>query len=374
MRAREFLKDFVLAKLANKFQQIAFILFLGTIQNKVPPVISIIGLSLFILTYFSTYFYNDLMDIKEDREIISSNTSKVLLRGIATEREFISIGMNVGLIGATLTTLWDPLLGITALMSVVLNNIRTHVRNLPLRQLLLVIVELLCLEGFWIALYGELIPGMLLPVVLVYTFMYSALHSIYKQILKNPNNPRAVKEALRKPSFLIPSTSAVISSIFSIPALIKFPFHFFVLLLSFLGYFTFIYFIFLSGKNIVENSLKKVLHYNTLGVSLKKNIDALALRILKLLRIKFSIQSVNNYLLILLGLWILASAIGIKLIPPNYQRSFLVTLTPPRGIYKVVNKVEIAQIELLSSLREVRGLKDTIISKRERARGEATMN
>ena len=372
-RWKIFLTDFVLSKLVNKFQQIAFVLFLGTGLNKIPPLISFLGVILFLITYFSTYFYNDLMDLEDDKAT-KDNLSKVLLRGIISPREFIAIGFNLALIGGVLTTLWEPLLGVIAFLSVLLNNLRTHLKRSEVRQLLLVIVELLGFEGFWYALYGTLIPGILLPVILVYCSLYSALHTIYKEILRGRKD---IRNLLRKPIVVTLLALSLTSSFLSLPALVKMPFHFVVLALGGIGYVSFIYFISLSKevrtfksliiKSYVRSARRESSHPLFKLISpLNKLLLTITSGFMKMTKLRFSIAQVNNYSLFLLGMWLLASAIALNLIPKSYLKRITFTFRAPRGVYEIVKGIDNTQTALLSTplIKEVRGLKDTIELKR----------
>jgi len=355
MKVREFLSNFLFSKLVNKFQQIAFVLFLGTALNKIPPLISFIGILLFLLTYFSTYFYNDLMDLEDDRNT-KGYISKVLLTGVASQKEFIAIGFNLALIGGVLSTIWEPLLGILGFLSVIINNLRTHVRRSEIRQILLVIVELLVFEAFWYAFYGTLIPGILLPVFVVYSSLYAGLHSIYKDLLKGN---RDVKSSLKRPVVLILLAIALISAILSLPALTNMPFHFFVLAMGGLGYVSFIYFIGLSkAKNFYLSKIRG----KKIFAKLENAVVWLTRGFMRITNLRFSIAQVNNYSLFLLGLWLLASTIALNLIPSSYLKRVSFAFRVPKGIYEIVKGIDYTQTALLSSpvVREVKGLKDTI--------------
>ncbi len=325
---------FIKPKIFNKFQQVAFVVLLGTAVNNNIPLTGIIGLLLFFLGYTCTYFYNDLMDMEEDKRL-TNYTTKILATGEISRETFISLAINLSFISVFLLTLWDPILGLLAVSAVLLNNLRTHQRCLTIRQLMLVAVELLNFEAFWQALYGTFIPGMFIPVFIVYSGLYAFLHMIFKNILKNSDSPMyvAVKKSVFSVTGIILLSISGLGVVFSIPALIDAPVHLTAALMGFTSYLGFIYV-----------------------------ICSPELRLPFLPKIRKGLNEVTTYSLLLLGLWLIMAISSSNLVKPRIPYKLVSTFRPPRGIYTVVQKVDKVQAKLLSSpvLREVRGVRDKV--------------
>ncbi|HIP74194.1 MAG TPA: hypothetical protein EYH14_00900 [Euryarchaeota archaeon] len=173
------LGSLVLPKLVLKVQMLAFVLFVAALLGHAPDWSGVLGFLFFFVTYLSTYFYNDLVDVNDDKKK-AVYPAKLLARGWATQEEYLFIAVNLFAAGTLITALYNPLLGIVTFLAVFLNNVRSHVRGVLLRQLLLVIVEYLNFVAIWVSFYGRF-PEMLASAVLLeYCFLYTLGHLVYK--------------------------------------------------------------------------------------------------------------------------------------------------------------------------------------------------
>lgn len=171
--------DLFIPKLLLKLQMLAFVVFVAALLGYTPDWSGILGFFLFFLTYISTYFYNDIVDLDDDRRK-AVYPAKLLARGWASYSEYLFLTANLFAMGVFLATLYNPLLGVVAFLAVFLNNIRSHVRGILPRQLLLVFVEFLNFAAGWVALYGSF-PNLLASAVfLEYGVLYAFGHIVYK--------------------------------------------------------------------------------------------------------------------------------------------------------------------------------------------------
>lgn len=194
MNLKLFFWNLILSKLVPKFQMFAFVVFVASILGYSPDWSGVVGFLLFFTAYLSTYFYNDLVDIRDDKRK-AVYPAKLLARGWATRSEYFFLSANLFALGTLLATIYDPILGAVAFLAVFLNNIRSYVRGIFLRQSLLVIVELLNFMAVWISIYGGF-PSLLAFVVLLdYCLFYALGHIIYKV-------RRPLGEALMRPDAL----------------------------------------------------------------------------------------------------------------------------------------------------------------------------
>ena len=205
---RAFFVHLLVPKLVLKAQMLAFVVFTASLLGHRPDWSGILGFLLFFITYLSTYFYNDVVDAEDDRKK-AVYPAKLLARGRATEREYIFLAVNLFAAGTLLATLYSPLLGAVSFLAVFLNNVRSHVRKILPRQLLLVAVEYLNFAAAWVSLYDGM-PGPLASAVLLeYGILYALGHVVYKA-------RRPTGLALRRADS---SVLAVLSVLFALPAL-----------------------------------------------------------------------------------------------------------------------------------------------------------
>ncbi len=227
----KFLKWFVLSKIIRKFHQIAMTIFVGTILGQIPSPIGIVGVLLFFLVYFTTYFYNDLIDLEDDKKKGSVYREKALVLGYASEKEFLIILGNLTIISTFLITLWDPLLAFFSILAVLLNNLRTHVKDTFKRQVLLILVELFNFEAFWAAFFGGPIPTIFVPLFIAYSSIYAFGHGIYRMRKKGK------LDSIMKSREMIKLGIVVVGALIaSIPALFLSSYHFAFLVLGLLIY------------------------------------------------------------------------------------------------------------------------------------------
>ncbi|NPA86638.1 MAG: UbiA family prenyltransferase [Candidatus Diapherotrites archaeon] len=231
MNVGEFLRWFLLSKAIRKFQQVAMVIFVGTILGQVPSPWGVVGALLFFLVYLNTYFYNDLFDYEEDKKKGAVYKEKALVLGYATPKEFLVLMGNLLAISVFLATLWDPLLGFFSVMALILNNIRTHVKDTVLRQILLILVELFNFEAFWNAFYGGAIPTIFIPLFIAYSSLYALGHGVYKLRKKGKLDDIVRSREMR--NLIVISILAII---FSLPSLFLSPYHFAFLVLGLLVY------------------------------------------------------------------------------------------------------------------------------------------
>lgn len=172
-------RDLIIPKFVLKLQMLAFVVFIATILGNAPNLSGIVGFLLFFITYLSTYFYNDLLDLEDDKTK-AVYPAKLLARGRATEKEYLFLATNLFALGVLLTALYSPLLGIVTFFAVFLNNLRSHVRSVLPRQVLLVLVEYLNFVAGWIALYSSFPGTWPSSVFLEYATLYALGHIVYK--------------------------------------------------------------------------------------------------------------------------------------------------------------------------------------------------
>jgi len=174
-----FLRDLLLPKILKKSQLYALAVLTGVALALSPDVRGFVGVTIFFLTYLSTYFYNDLVDLEADREK-PVYPAKLLARGRMSGLEALFLATNLYAIGVLVTMFYDPILGILAFLAVLLNNIRSHVRDVLTRQVLLVLVEYTNFAAAYYAFFHAL-PGLLASsVALEFASLYALGHNIYK--------------------------------------------------------------------------------------------------------------------------------------------------------------------------------------------------
>ena len=263
METKEFVRWFLLAKLLRKFHQVALTIFVGTILGQIPSPWGIIGFTLFFLSYLNTYIYNDLMDYEDDRSKGSVYKEKILARGYASKKEFIVLLGNLSILSIFLTTLWDPLLGFFTVSAILLNNLRTHVKDLLARQVLLMFVELFNFEAFWNAFFGGSIPAIFILLFVAYASLYALGHGIYRMRKKGTLTKIMRTRELRNLLIL-----SVVSIIFSLPALFISTYHFAFLVLGLLIYILPMLRVAEHGRLDDQRSMEKVTINHTLTVTL----------------------------------------------------------------------------------------------------------
>ncbi len=228
MNWERFLKDFLLSKVERKFHQVAITIFIGTMLGALPSLDGIVGVTLFFLAYLSTYFYNDLLDYEKDRKR-ATYAEKILARGHATPREFIVLLGNISVLSVFLATLWDPLLGLYTVLAILLNNLRTHIEGTLARQILLILVELMNFEAFWVSFFGSPVPALFIPLFITYSAIYALGHAVYKEKAE-------VKDIVRNEKLRNLAVLTVIGAIVSLPVLMLSLVHFLLLLFGLLLY------------------------------------------------------------------------------------------------------------------------------------------
>ena len=177
---RAYVVDFWGSVLKRKFNMLAVTVFVATYFGLVPDPVALVGLAAFLFAYSSIYYYNDLLDYNSDTKRRFMPPDKLLYHGHATREDYLHLLAWVPVIGIALCFLVSPLLGIVTVLAILLNHMRSVLKNLFLRELLLAAVELLNFEAFWIAMYGNPIPGLALPIFVTYSAAYSFCHALYK--------------------------------------------------------------------------------------------------------------------------------------------------------------------------------------------------
>ncbi len=231
MEVGTFLRNFILSKLIRKFHQVAMVIFVGTVLGQIPTPIGIIGTILFFLAYLSTYLYNDLIDYEDDKTKKSVYREKALVLGYATPRDFLILLGNATVIFTFLVTLWDPMLGFFTVISILLNNLRTHVVDTTKRQILLILVELFNFEAIWQAFFGAPIPAVFIPLFIAYSSIYAFGHGVYR-MRKAGTFDNIVKTRELRNLFVI----SVLALLFSLPALFLSVYHFAFLVIGLVVY------------------------------------------------------------------------------------------------------------------------------------------
>jgi len=111
-----FLRDLLLPKILKKSQLYALAVLTGVALALSPDVRGFVGVTIFFLTYLSTYFYNDLVDLEADREK-PVYPAKLLARGRMSGLEALFLATNLYAIGVLVTMFYDPILGILAFLA-----------------------------------------------------------------------------------------------------------------------------------------------------------------------------------------------------------------------------------------------------------------
>ncbi len=216
--------DFLWPKIVRKTLHVAIVLFVGTILGGSPRIISgAVGALLFFLVFLGAYAYNDLLDLRKDRKRHVAK-EKILAAGSMSEEPFFMILGIIFPFSVLLSTLWDPLLGIFATTPAVLNNVRTHVRQWVVREVLLAFVEFLNVEALWQAFYGAPIPVLFLPLFAAYSLIYALAHAVYAKALRDASG--TLEDVLRVRVMRIILILFLLSVVFSFPALFLSPYHF----------------------------------------------------------------------------------------------------------------------------------------------------
>lgn len=224
------LADFLVPKLKRKVQQLAMVLFVGTLVGLSPDPRGVIGFLLFFSVYLSTYVYNDLLDLKDDKRR-TLYREKILARGLASEKQFLAILAFLPPAAVLLTALWDPLLALFATGALLLNNVRTHVKHTVARQVLLALVELGNFEALWAAFFNAPIPFLVFPLFLAYSAMYATAHTIYR--LQRRGDLRAI---MRTAQMRVLTVLTALSILFALPVLSLSLFHLLTLVFGSLLY------------------------------------------------------------------------------------------------------------------------------------------
>ncbi len=231
MEVGKFLRWFLLSKATRKLHQLAMVIFVGSILGQPPSPWGIVGSLLFFAAYLTTYFYNDLIDYEDDRRKGSVYREKALIMGYATPQEYTTLLGNLSVAAIFLATLWDPLLGFFTSAAILLNNLRTHVKGVVPRQLLLILVELFNFEAFWNAFYGGSIPFLFVPLFTAYSSIYALGHGIYR--LRKMGTFNKIVQSREIRNLLLITLAAVI---FSLPVLVLSLYHFIILILGLVVY------------------------------------------------------------------------------------------------------------------------------------------
>ncbi len=172
-------KNLIVPKFMKKSQIFALALLVGVARGFAPSPAGVIGVLLFVTTYLSTYFYNDLVDLEDDRKK-AVYPAKLLVRGGLTRDEAMFLGSALLGIGTLLSSACRVELGAVAVLAVLLNNLRSHIRSVPARQLLLVFVEYLNFVAAYLSFFGQF-PGLLASAVAIeFAALYALGHNVYK--------------------------------------------------------------------------------------------------------------------------------------------------------------------------------------------------
>lgn len=257
---RAYVVDFWGSILRRKFNMLAVTVFVATYFGLIPSLESLAGLLAFLLAYSSVYYYNDLLDYESDARRKFMPPDKLLYHRRASQRDYLHLLAWTSVLGTALCFLISPLLGVVTVLAVLLNHARTLLKNLFLRELLLGAVELLNFEAFWIAMYGDLIPGIALPIFVTYSAMYSLFHALYKL------RSRPLLWAVRQWWVWLLILLVVVGAAFSIPLAASSTVHLFGLLLV-----TAVYLL-IVGANAarylddVEGGMDRIFRYHDLAV------------------------------------------------------------------------------------------------------------
>ncbi len=194
MNIRKFLKDFVLEKLIFKSEVASFLLLFGTASGLYPNFSALWKFLLYNFGYFHIYFFNDLMDYRNDMLRKLVYRSKALVLGYANESEFKALSV-ISLIPALLLLKVDKILGKLLFSALVIGDIRTFVSDLELRSLLLAVLEFINFLAFWRIFFGP--PGgehikLILGLSAVYAFLYynyKVKVRSFEEVLRNLSKP-----------------------------------------------------------------------------------------------------------------------------------------------------------------------------------------
>lgn len=203
---------------------IAVTIFVATYFALTPSWKSFIGVVLFLFTYSSVYYYNDLIDYKSDKKRAYMPSEKLLRHEKATEKDYVHLLAWVPVAGLLSTYLYSPLLAVVAALAILVNHARTVVKNLFVREVLLAVVEFLNFEGFWVALYGSLIPGLAVPIFAAYSSAYALSHALYKL------RSKPLLWAVRQWWVWVLAGVLFVSAVFSIPLAAESTAHFIALI------------------------------------------------------------------------------------------------------------------------------------------------
>ncbi len=214
-----FFKDLLLPKILKKSQLFALAILTGVALALRPDLNGFVGITLFFLTYLSTYFYNDLVDLEEDRKK-PVYPAKLLARGKMSEFEAFFLAGNLFAFGVLITTLYDPVLGVLAFLAVFLNNVRSHVRDVFARQALLVLVEYANFAAAFYAFF-HVLPGVLASsVALEFSSLYALGHNVYKfregSIWRVLTHKKSILLTLLAFLFMVPTVIALAHNFFAL--------------------------------------------------------------------------------------------------------------------------------------------------------------
>lgn len=174
-----FIRDLLVPKVLKKAQLFALAVLTGVALGHTPDFLGIVGVALFFTTYLSTYFYNDIVDLDDDKNK-PVYPAKLLARGEMSEAEALFLSSNLFALGVLLTMLYDPALGVLTFLAVFLNNVRSHVREVFTRQALLVLVEYTNFAAAYYAFFHVLPNLSASSVALEFASLYALGHNVYK--------------------------------------------------------------------------------------------------------------------------------------------------------------------------------------------------
>ncbi len=173
-----FLFDFLLPIFYRKLLLLLFV-YLLVVSIKQPLSQNILfKYLLFFFGYLMVYFINDIIDLKKDLADWGRR-EKLLARGILSLKEYIILTF-LSLISGVWLFLSYPFLGLLLFLSILLNIIRSMVRNIVIRDTFLFMIQLVSLYLLWYLLTDHLPPAVILPMFFGYAFIYSYIHYLYK--------------------------------------------------------------------------------------------------------------------------------------------------------------------------------------------------
>ena len=174
-----FLVDLFFPKVLKKSQLFALAVLTGVALGLTPDIRGLLGATLFFITYLSTYFYNDLLDLEYDLKK-PVYPAKLLVRGKMRASEALFLSANLFALGVFLTTIYDAVLGLIAFLAVLINNLRSHVRDVLTRQGLLVLVEFLNFSAAYYAFFHAIPDLLASSVAIEFASLYALGHNVYK--------------------------------------------------------------------------------------------------------------------------------------------------------------------------------------------------